>query len=250
MEYIMKAVSVPGFNAQQQIECALEGGLICHRLGLWRKYAFFLFIAALMSADNDNYGVAQALVSEFIFCCLTLLVSFLTYVGGLLLMLLLFWQLCYACNECGISTESDGLTPLQISNSVVGTNRITGDYRSSDGLSGAIASSKRFVKWVSPAERLKNEEMDKIEKQKLTLESGNISTPRAGSLSPPASPSASPRHKRLSSTGPRRAPVGAMGTHGDGFGKNNSSWVALRASLFSTAALVADERGDSLTAAQ
>jgi hypothetical protein len=78
----MKAVSVPGFNAQQQIECALEGGLICHRLGLWRKYAFFLFIAALMSADNDNYGVAQALVSEFIFCCITLLVSFLTFVGA------------------------------------------------------------------------------------------------------------------------------------------------------------------------
>jgi hypothetical protein len=149
------------------------------------------------------------------------------------------------------------LTPLQISNSVIGTNRITGDHRSSDDLSGAgtsadgaIAPSKRFVKWVSPAERLKIEEMDKLEKQKLTLESGNISPPRAGSLSPPTSPSASPRRKRLSSTGPRRAPVGALGTHGEGFGKNNSSWVALRASLFSTAALVADERGDSLTAAQ
>ena len=70
MEYVLRAASVPGLNTQQQIECTLEGGLICHRLGMWRKYALFLFIAALMSADNNNYGVAQALVCYIIFVCL------------------------------------------------------------------------------------------------------------------------------------------------------------------------------------
>lgn len=32
-------------------------------MGLWRKYALFLYIAALQSADNESYGVAHALVS-------------------------------------------------------------------------------------------------------------------------------------------------------------------------------------------
>jgi len=32
-------------------------------MGMWRKYALFLYIAALLSADNENYGVAHALVS-------------------------------------------------------------------------------------------------------------------------------------------------------------------------------------------
>lgn len=65
MDYVMRAVTVPGLNAQQQIEVTLEGGLRCHRLGLWRKYALFLYIAALMCADNENFGVANALVSPF-----------------------------------------------------------------------------------------------------------------------------------------------------------------------------------------
>jgi len=36
-------------------------------MGLWRKYALFLYIAALQSADNESYGVAHALVSSFFF---------------------------------------------------------------------------------------------------------------------------------------------------------------------------------------
>ncbi len=45
------------------LQCILEGALIFHRIGLRRKYGFFLYIAALMSAENDNYSVAHALVS-------------------------------------------------------------------------------------------------------------------------------------------------------------------------------------------
>ena len=58
----MRAVAVPGLNSQQSIECILEGALIFHRIGLKKKYGFFLYIAALLSAENDNYSVAHALV--------------------------------------------------------------------------------------------------------------------------------------------------------------------------------------------
>jgi len=51
---------------QHYTQVTLEGGLRCHRMGMWRKYALFLYIAALLSADNENYGVAHALVS---ICC-------------------------------------------------------------------------------------------------------------------------------------------------------------------------------------
>jgi hypothetical protein len=62
VDYIMKASSVPGLNSQQQIECTLEGALICYRLGLMRKYALFLYIAALMTAESGNYEMADSLV--------------------------------------------------------------------------------------------------------------------------------------------------------------------------------------------
>jgi hypothetical protein len=66
LDYVLRAVTVPGLNTQQQIEVTLEAGLRCHRLGLSRKYALFLYIAALMSADNENFGVANALVRPFL----------------------------------------------------------------------------------------------------------------------------------------------------------------------------------------
>lgn len=64
VEYIMRAASVPGLNQRQQIECTLEGALICYRLGLTRKYTLFLYIAALMSAEDANYQMADSLVSR------------------------------------------------------------------------------------------------------------------------------------------------------------------------------------------
>lgn len=67
VDYIMKAASVPGLNSQQQIECTLEGALICYRLGLKRKYALFLYIAALMTAESGNYEMADSLVREILF---------------------------------------------------------------------------------------------------------------------------------------------------------------------------------------
>jgi hypothetical protein len=66
MNYVLKAASVVGLNAQQQIECILEGAMICYRLGMRRKYALFLYVAARMSAENENFAVAHALVFFFI----------------------------------------------------------------------------------------------------------------------------------------------------------------------------------------
>jgi hypothetical protein len=64
LEYVMRAASVPGLNSQQQIECVLEGGLICRRMGLNRKYALLLFVAAVMSADCENAQLAYALMRK------------------------------------------------------------------------------------------------------------------------------------------------------------------------------------------
>lgn len=62
MECVMRASSVPGLNSQQQIECVLEGGFICRRLGLNRKYALLMYVASLMSAENDNPQLSHSLV--------------------------------------------------------------------------------------------------------------------------------------------------------------------------------------------
>ena len=61
---ILHAVSTQGLNAQQEIECTLEGGLIFNRLGLRRKYGLFLYVAALMSAENDQMHVAHSLLQH------------------------------------------------------------------------------------------------------------------------------------------------------------------------------------------
>lgn len=65
LEYLMKAIAVQGLSSQQQIDCALEGALICHRLGLRRKYALLLYIASLMTGDLGNREVACELVRRF-----------------------------------------------------------------------------------------------------------------------------------------------------------------------------------------
>jgi hypothetical protein len=64
IEYIMKAISIQGLNDQQQLETALEGAIICYRLGLKRKYCLFLYIAALMTAEIGNYEKADVLLIE------------------------------------------------------------------------------------------------------------------------------------------------------------------------------------------
>ena len=62
MFYVLRAVSVPGLNAQQQIECMIEGAFICKRMGLKRKYALLLYLSSLMSAENNNMKMAHALL--------------------------------------------------------------------------------------------------------------------------------------------------------------------------------------------
>ena len=170
MEYVQRAVTVPGLNAQQQVEVTLEGGLRCHRLGLWRKYALFLFIAALMSADNENYGVAHALVSARCQRCLVYLCPCCANPRDGVS------QMCYACKECGIASNDVGHTPMQI----------------------AEAPPK-----------------------------GNL-----GAISP------------------GKTSAGSRKGLGDAASAPAAVWESLRATLYSTATLIADEQGDALSATQ
>ena len=64
IEYVMRAVSVPGLNPLQQIECILECAMIFYRLRLTRKYSLFLYIASLMTADSGNYETADHLLIQ------------------------------------------------------------------------------------------------------------------------------------------------------------------------------------------
>jgi hypothetical protein len=62
LEFLLRAVSVPGLNRQQQMECTLEAAFVCSRLGLQRKHAFFLFLAALFAADSENATVTHLMM--------------------------------------------------------------------------------------------------------------------------------------------------------------------------------------------
>lgn len=66
MEFLLRAVSVPGLNRQRQMECTLEAAFVCSRMNLKRKYAFFLFLAAQFAADSENATVTHLLMK----CCL------------------------------------------------------------------------------------------------------------------------------------------------------------------------------------
>lgn len=66
IEFILRAAAVPGLSVAQQIECTLEGALACLRVGLQRKYAFLLYVAALLSADSENSYVPHSLVSPLL----------------------------------------------------------------------------------------------------------------------------------------------------------------------------------------
>lgn len=58
-----RAAAARGLNGQQQIECILEGALVCRRLGMRRKYGLLLYVAGLMAVENENEAAAHALVS-------------------------------------------------------------------------------------------------------------------------------------------------------------------------------------------
>jgi hypothetical protein len=62
IEYLLRAIAVPGLNRQQQMECTLEAAFVCHRLKLQRKYAFFLYMAAMYAVDSDNAIVTSFMV--------------------------------------------------------------------------------------------------------------------------------------------------------------------------------------------
>mmetsp|Transcript_1167 Transcript_1167/g.1895 ORF Transcript_1167/g.1895 Transcript_1167/m.1895 type:complete len:1683 (+) Transcript_1167:109-5157(+) len=62
MEFVLRAAAVPGLNLPQQIECTIEGAFTCLRMNMKRKYAFLLYVAALLSADSENVSVAHSLV--------------------------------------------------------------------------------------------------------------------------------------------------------------------------------------------
>jgi hypothetical protein len=66
LEFVMRAVAVPGLNASQHLVCIVEGGLICKRLGLTRKYALLTYIAALTSSEGQTSDTARDLVSSLL----------------------------------------------------------------------------------------------------------------------------------------------------------------------------------------
>jgi hypothetical protein len=68
LAYLVRAMSVPGLNGPQQLECVLEAAVVCSRLGLRRKHILFLFIAALRSIEAENLSIAMALLQ---FACLS-----------------------------------------------------------------------------------------------------------------------------------------------------------------------------------
>lgn len=62
IEYLLRSVTAASINKQQQVDCLLEAALVCHRLKMRRKYAFFLFLASLHASDAENPFVVQGLV--------------------------------------------------------------------------------------------------------------------------------------------------------------------------------------------
>jgi hypothetical protein len=64
MDFVLRAAAVPGLNLPQQIECTMEGAMTCLRADMKRKYAFLLYVAALLSADSENASVAHSLVQH------------------------------------------------------------------------------------------------------------------------------------------------------------------------------------------
>jgi len=68
LAYLVRAMSVPGLNGPQQLECVLEAAVVCSRLGLRRKHILFLFIAALRTVEAENLSIAMALLQ---FACLS-----------------------------------------------------------------------------------------------------------------------------------------------------------------------------------
>lgn len=74
MEFVLRAAAVPGLNVAQQIECTLEGALACLRVGLKRKYAFLVYVAALLSTDSENSFVPHSLVSITISITTTIII--------------------------------------------------------------------------------------------------------------------------------------------------------------------------------
>ena len=50
-----------GLGMQQQIECTLEAGLLCKKMGMWRKEALFMYLASLLCADLGNDHASHAI---------------------------------------------------------------------------------------------------------------------------------------------------------------------------------------------
>jgi hypothetical protein len=59
--YIVRAMSMPGLAMPAMILRSLEAAALCRNLGLARKWAFWLRLAAIQSADLQNYHSAHVL---------------------------------------------------------------------------------------------------------------------------------------------------------------------------------------------
>jgi hypothetical protein len=50
----MRAISIPGLKPAQRIEVTAQGAIVFRRAGLRRKYGLLMYMASLMSAENDD----------------------------------------------------------------------------------------------------------------------------------------------------------------------------------------------------
>ena len=60
--YTSHALRTPGLDWEQQIACATEGSFVCKQLGLRRKQALLLYVAAVLAAENDSLAAAEGLL--------------------------------------------------------------------------------------------------------------------------------------------------------------------------------------------
>eukprot|EP01041_Mallomonas_annulata_P002057 gene2057-4019_t len=54
MESILRTVSIPDLEVQQQVDVLLESALLCRSIGMKRKYAWLLYLASLQLLEGDG----------------------------------------------------------------------------------------------------------------------------------------------------------------------------------------------------
>ena len=153
---------------------------------------------------------------------------------------MLFLQIRYACNECGIATEADGLTPIQMTSTTHHSHTSSRQQRQGQqmggggGRGGAVRRFRKFEPITSAAAADEVDVGAGVGEATLKIVQSEAAGIAAGGS-----------HKGLADGGSTKSTTATATAT-----TNSSSWHSLRATLFSSAALIADEQGDALAATQ